>query len=153
MTKNFIFDTNILVHIVRNEDFFFNFEKKYDLAKANKIISVVTEGEILSLSAQFKWGNRKKQRLLSVLSNLIIYPIKVQSIIKAYAQIDAYSQGKLIDKPLPNKLSARNMGKNDLWIAATAHVTNSMLITTDKDFDHLRQSFIDLDRITSQDFL
>ena len=153
MTKKIIFDTNILVHIVRNENFFFNFEKEYDLAKANKIISVVSEGEILSLSEQFKWGNRKKQRLFSILSNLIIYPIKVQSIIKAYAQIDAYSQGKLTNKPLPNNLSARNMGKNDLWIAATAHVTNSILITTDKDFDHLHQSFINLDRVTNQDFL
>jgi predicted nucleic acid-binding protein len=29
------------------------------------------------------------------------------------------------------------MGKNDLWIAATACVTHLPLITTDRDFDHL----------------
>lgn len=153
MSKHFIFDTNILVHIIRNEAFFTNFKKAYNLSKNNAIISVVTEGEILSISSQFKWGKRRNLRLTSILSNLIIHPIKIQSIIKAYAQIDAYSQGKLLNNPLPNKMSARNMGKNDLWIAATAHVTNSTLITTDKDFDHLNQSFIDLDRVTSADFL
>jgi tRNA(fMet)-specific endonuclease VapC len=29
------------------------------------------------------------------------------------------------------------MGKNDLWIAASAAVTSAVLMTTDKDFDHL----------------
>lgn len=29
------------------------------------------------------------------------------------------------------------MGKNDLWIAATAITYNIPLITTDADFDHL----------------
>ncbi len=29
------------------------------------------------------------------------------------------------------------MGKNDLWIAATASVTGVTLMTTDGDFDHL----------------
>jgi predicted nucleic acid-binding protein len=35
------------------------------------------------------------------------------------------------------------MGKNDLWIAATASVTNSALITTDKDFEHLDGVYLD----------
>lgn len=29
------------------------------------------------------------------------------------------------------------MGKNDLWIAAAAHAAGAMVLTTDKDFDHL----------------
>ena len=29
------------------------------------------------------------------------------------------------------------MGKNDLWIAATAQVSGATLLTTDMDFDHL----------------
>jgi len=36
------------------------------------------------------------------------------------------------------------MGKNDLWIAATASAFDIRLITTDKDFDHLKDQFIDL---------
>ena len=33
------------------------------------------------------------------------------------------------------------MGKNDLWIAATAYAMNAQLLTTDGDFDHLDNSF------------
>jgi tRNA(fMet)-specific endonuclease VapC len=36
------------------------------------------------------------------------------------------------------------MGKNDLWIAATASVTNSRLISSDKDFNHLNGEYLDL---------
>ena len=36
------------------------------------------------------------------------------------------------------------MGKNDLWIAATASVLDLTLLTTDKDFDHLKDVFLDL---------
>jgi len=151
--KNFILDTNMLVSLIRSDTFLNKFYEKYPISNNNHIISVVTEAEILSLSIKWGWGNRKIKKYYEVLDNHVIYPIKIRTIIDAYAQIDAYSQGKLIHKPLPNRLSARNMGKNDLWIAATAHVTNSILITTDKDFDHLHQSFIDLDSVTSQDFL
>jgi len=153
MSRSFILDTNIIVHIIRNEHFIHHFEQQYNLKSADKIISVVTEGELLSLSIQFNWGNRKIERLLDVLSNLVIYPIRTQKVINAYAKIDAYSQGKLPNNPLPDKMSARNMGKNDLWIAATAHVTNSTLITTDKDFNHLNKSFIDLDTVKPSTFL
>lgn len=34
------------------------------------------------------------------------------------------------------------MGKNDLWIAATASVTGATLLTTDGDFDHLESAFL-----------
>jgi predicted nucleic acid-binding protein len=36
------------------------------------------------------------------------------------------------------------MGKNDLWIAATAAVTGATLVTTDRDFEHLSAHFINL---------
>ena len=60
----------------------------------------------------------------------------------AYVNIDAFSQGKT---PAPNgqplNNSSRNMGKNDLWIAATAYAMNAELLTTDGDFDHLYTSY------------
>ena len=34
-------------------------------------------------------------------------------------------------------VSARNMGKNDIWIAAVTTILGAKLITLDKDFDHL----------------
>lgn len=36
------------------------------------------------------------------------------------------------------------MGKNDLWIAATASAFDITLVTTDKDFNHLDGKFIKL---------
>jgi tRNA(fMet)-specific endonuclease VapC len=40
------------------------------------------------------------------------------------------------------------MGKNDLWIAATASLLNLKLVTTDRDFDHLETSFLSLQKIS-----
>ena len=39
------------------------------------------------------------------------------------------------------------MGKNDIWLAAIAHVYKLTLLTTDKDFVHLAGSLIDLEYI------
>ncbi|MEM8524718.1 MAG: hypothetical protein AAGG68_08740 [Bacteroidota bacterium] len=40
--------------------------------------------------------------------------------------------------------TSRNMGKNDMWIAATASIAEAKFFTTDKDFHHLDRTFIDL---------
>ncbi len=65
-----------------------------------------------------------------------------EMLLERYAEIDAFSQGRLEEKPLTG--SSRNMGKNDLWIAATASVLNATLITTDKDFQHLHTHFLEV---------
>ena len=70
-------------------------------------------------------------------------------MIQRYGEIDAYSQGKLFDKPLPH--SARNMSKNDLWIAATASNYDLTLLTTDKDFTHLSDVFLNLVTLDMQE--
>ncbi len=150
--KTYLLDTNVVVAMVRYPKFTAHFEENYS-KDADRFISVVVEGEIKSLAIQWNWGEAKLQRMNIVLSTFIILPIKIDSIIHAYAQIDAFSQGKLLDKPLPTGLSARNMGKNDLWIAATAHATSATLLTTDTDFDHLHNAFLDLDRIDIQPYL
>jgi len=75
---------------------------------------------------------------------LTIFPISYSGIYEAYADIDAYSQSNHPTLSLPQGMTARNMGKNDLWIAATAHILRATLVTTDKDFDHL-QHFFDLE--------
>ena len=48
---------------------------------------------------------------------------------------------------MPSHFSARNMGKNDLWIAATASVYNLRLLTTDNDFGHLDSQFLNLAKV------
>ena len=62
--------------------------------------------------------------------------IGAPELLDAYVEIDCYSTGK-------------SMGKNDLWIAATAKVTNATLVTTDGDFDHLNGSHIQLAKVMS----
>jgi predicted nucleic acid-binding protein len=116
------------------------------------VISIVTEGEIRGLAKSRNWGRQKMDQLELLIQNHLVAPIKTKEIIEAYAEIYAYSQGKLIGKPLPHRMSARNMGKNDLWIAATALATKATLITTDKDFDHLQNIYFPVDFLTADDF-
>lgn len=82
----------------------------------------------------------------NILNRLIIVDVNSEDVIERYAEIDAYSQNRLKGKPLG--VSARNMGKNDLWIAATASLINAKLITTDNDFNHLHKVYLDLVGIT-----
>ncbi len=81
----------------------------------------------------------------TLLNEFLIADINVESIIDKYAEIDAFSQNKLPENPLGS--SPRNMGKNDIWIAATAAVLNAKLLTTDKDFQHLINKLVDVELI------
>lgn len=85
------------------------------------------------------------EKLEKLLNRLAIIDINIQEILERYAEIDAYSQGKLIGKQ--SAFSARNMGKNDIWIAATSSIYDLKLITTDNDFDHLDGNYLQLEKI------
>lgn len=143
---NYLWDTNLLVHYIRTSTTYQELNNHYNFFKeGNQVfISIVTMGEIYSLAKQRKWQEKKLTRLATLLSSLNLLPIARQEIVAAYAEIDAYSQGKLEAKPLQTGMSARNMGKNDVWIAATAHHLSLTLITSDNDFSHLHTTFIPL---------
>ena len=101
---------------------------------ARAIIPVVVVGELEAFALKSDWGYQK----VSFMQNLFErYPIVEISreITPIYARIDAYSQGNL--KGQSTGLSARNMGKNDIWIAAIAMYLDLDLYTSDNDFDHL----------------
>jgi predicted nucleic acid-binding protein len=100
-------------------------------------LSVTVVGELTALAYKKQWGITKQNRLQQFIDAAIIIEVS-QFLVESYANIDAYSQGKLPGKPLPPGLSARNMGKNDLWIAATALYFDAVLVTNDADFDHLQ---------------
>ena len=138
---NYLLDTNILLLYIRDKETRKYVEERYDPfgEENNPIISVVTVGEIKSIARRNGWGKQKIKLLEDILSDLIIADINAEDVIEMYAEIDAYSQGRLKNKALGS--SARNMGKNDLWIAATCQVTKSVLLTTDGDFEHLRDYF------------
>jgi tRNA(fMet)-specific endonuclease VapC len=63
-------------------------------------------------------------------------PIESQQLVETYAVIDAHFQKK-----------GQPLGKNDLWIAATATATGARLLTTDRDFDALDPLFLSRDWI------
>jgi len=144
---DYLLDTNIILTYIRQSKYTELIDSVYNpLGKENTaIISVVSVGEVKSLAIQNKWGERKLEQLEVLLNQFVIADINTETIVEKYAEIDAFSQGKLPSKS--SNFTARNMGKNDLWIAATASVLNAQLLTTDKDFDHLKSEFLDFERI------
>lgn len=140
---NYLWDTNILVHYIRNSDKYNDWKTRFHFFEEgnNVFLSVINIGEIESLAYQLNWGASRRQRLQEIIEQIQLIGIYEQ-IIHAYAEIDAFSQGKLAGRPLG--LSARSMGKNDIWLAATAHIGQFKFITTDNDFNHLNHQYIDL---------
>ncbi|MFN6378231.1 MAG: PIN domain-containing protein [Flavobacteriales bacterium] len=151
--KNIVIDTCVFIHIVREtatgkkclEEL-----EKYDEA-ANVIVSVATKAELESFIAQNNWGKPKIERLNKILEEITYIDISNadQLLIDSYTEIDAFSKRKIKDKR-GNLLSgsARKMGKNDLWIAATAYSLDITLMTTDGDFDHLDGTMMSVLKIT-----
>lgn len=133
-----ILDTNIPLAYVRGNVLYERIEARFSLRTTDPvpIISVVTEGELRALALQFGWGTSKLQDMDDLLGYFTIIPLPFEGIVDAYARIDDYSRRRGIP-----------MGKNDAWIAATAHVTGARLLTTDKDFDHLHGVFLERDWI------
>ena len=150
---NNVLDSNIILIYLRDTQAKQIIENKYQLFGLNSrpIISIVTIGEIFSIAQQNNWGLKKLSAIQDYLKELIVIDIRYNDLLKAYADIDTFSQGKLKSKPLG--LPARNMGKNDLWIAATTHVVNARLITTDKDFIHLNKTFFEVIYIDAKDMI
>lgn len=138
----YIIDTNFLTLVVRRKEGILKWYEKKNLFQNNTVLSIVSKAEILALSQRRKWGSVKMEILYGILAKLEIVPIQQESIINAYVEIELFSQG--VHPRIALNESARNMGKNDLWIAATAMVTNTTLITTDRDFNHLQDYFFEI---------
>jgi tRNA(fMet)-specific endonuclease VapC len=143
----YLLDTNILVHTIRNSPLSQQIETQYDpYGDSNEaLISTVSIGELYSLAKRNRWGDNRKQRVDILLKKLKPISVEGEDLMEAYADIDTFSQGKHPELPLGR--SSINMGKNDLWIAATAAIFQATLLTTDKDFDHLHNVFLKIERL------
>lgn len=106
-----LLDTNILVHLVRDDATgqLLKHERRLLLTDMVPAYCSVTEGEVRSLAYQFNWGDDKVEKMRFLLDYFRRVPIESPEIIEAYAVIDTYSKKQGI-----------SMGKNDLWIAAAA---------------------------------
>tara|TARA_R110002126_G_scaffold103233_1_gene236184 strand:- start:180 stop:638 length:459 start_codon:yes stop_codon:yes gene_type:complete len=150
--KNIIVDTCVFIHIVRSSitgKKCLKALEDYD-ENANIIASVATKAELQSFIQQNSWGVPKVTKLYKFLNEITFIDIAHADkiLLDCYSQIDGYSKRKIKDK-YGNLLigSARKMGKNDLWIAATAYALDIPLLTTDADFDHLNNTFIKVIKI------
>src|SRR5215470_12564535 len=111
-----LFDTNILVHLVRNDITGQLIRSKYSpfLTDPIPFYCVVSDGELRSLALQWSWGEQRINQMGFVLGYFRRIPIERPDVLQSYAAIDYFS-----------KLKGIKMGKNDLWIAATVHISGS----------------------------
>lgn len=122
-----LLDTNVLLK---------NHIRKNLALPEDSFISIINVGELESLALPLNWSYQKQTLLQNLLNQIPIIDINLQ-IAKICGLVDAYSQGKLQNNPLPIGISARNMGKNDIWLAATALFFGMDFQTYDNHFDHL----------------
>lgn len=150
-SPRYVIDTNILVGLARGQPWADNVMNSFGAFSppAKSYISIVSVAEMESLAIQFGWGSTRVAALRKLLSTFPVQGIDLPGVVDVYATIDAASKHKhpTITYP-PGYTTSRTMGKNDLWIAATATVLQAELITSDKDFDHLNGWFLPVHRVT-----
>ena len=136
----YLLDTNIVIHYARGKAVGQQIEADYSLLVTpyRPLICVVTQGEALAFAKKRAWGTAKMAAMGHILAQFTTVDINDTRVIEAYADTDPHSQAV-----------GRRMGKNDLWIAAIAHITQASLMTTDPDFDHLHPAYLALIRIDS----
>jgi tRNA(fMet)-specific endonuclease VapC len=142
---NLLFDTNIVLAVGRAVT------PSRLLAALNPndaliYISFATVAETQSIAYQNGWGQRKATLLENFFAAVRVIGIS-DLLLPAYVGIDAYSQRNHPDYQTYPFDTPRNMGKNDLYIGATASLLNLQLVTTDQDFDHLNNTFLTVQRI------
>ena len=129
-------DTNIIIHLVRQDVLFQRISAQYPLAPTDPslTLSSVIVGEVLAFAKRNNWGQIRRNRLENFLLQCDIVPLEEPGLVDAYVELEDYS-----------RKVGRTMGDHDLWIAATAQVMNATLLTTDKDFDHLFPTYLSRD--------
>ncbi len=143
---NIVLDTNILLYIARDR----SDGKLIRFINPDNVIvyvSFASIAEVESIAYQQRWSIDKRDRLMRFLENVRVIDIS-DLLLTTYIDIDAFSQRRHPGFPVLPFSTPRNMGKHDLWIAATASLLGLTLVTTDADFDHLHGPFLDLRFVT-----
>ncbi len=129
----------MLVHLVRGKAAAKWINEEFGLPRRpdRPLCSVVSVGEALHLAARNNWSEARRDRLKEVLRNLVVIQLGARGVVDSYARLGVHAEG-----------AGRRMEQNDLWIAATAAATTSILLTTDMGFDvlhpsHLERIYID----------
>jgi predicted nucleic acid-binding protein len=122
-TGAYLLDTNVVLHATReNSPLSAAVEAQFDLTSApfQPAICEVTIGELYAFAQD--WGERRRTLLERVISQLVVIPISDPRIHRRWGELYSYAR--------ESGLAIRS-GHNDIWIAATAFVSNTTLLSTD----------------------
>ena len=114
MKQSYVLDTNILLALIRGKTLGQSIDSAYGL-RANlqrHVVSIASQAELLVLADRHKWAQAKRGAVNFMFQNLVVLPIDGQALIDAYVEV---ARADMTWQEGP-----RNMGKNDIWIAATA---------------------------------
>jgi len=144
---DYLLDTNIIIIYSRQNKLAEAIEKQLNLfSKENKLyVSIVTLGEIDAIIKKNNIGTSRQNKIKKLLDSIYKIGLEYTELISKYGDVDAYIQGKI--KVAHVKFTSRNMGKNDLWIAATGSHFNLKLLTADKDFAHLNKVYLEVEEV------
>lgn len=129
----YLLDTTVVLALVRGRELGAHIESTYKLreALARPFVCVVSHAEAQVIARRNGWGESRLEARATTLSNLVTVDIRSGPMVDAYVAIELASQA--------HPAGSRNMGKNDLWIAAAAKVARATLLTRDDDFGHLAE--------------
>jgi tRNA(fMet)-specific endonuclease VapC len=131
LKQSYVLDTNILLALIRGKALGESIDNAYGL-RANlqrHVVSIASQAELLVLADRNNWAQAKRDVVNIMFENLVVLPIDGRALVDAYVAVSR------VDLAWPD--GPRNMGKNDIWIAATAVSSGLPLLTTDKDFRFL----------------
>lgn len=136
MSQSYLLDTSVLLALIRGKALGTHIDQAFGLRASlhRQVVSIVTQAELLVIADVRQWGSEKRATLERALDNLVVIPIDGASLLQAYVSVSAAGRNAVG--------GARNMGKNDIWIAATALHTELPLLTTDKDFRFLHDDLL-----------
>lgn len=140
-----VFDTNILIELVRVGEKYEALLGRVNPYNNEVFISIVTVAEARTFAINASWGNKRHSLLESLIETCTVVNIS-DAIVARYVEIDTYNGRKNPNLPILQGNSI-NMGKNDIWIASTASLLDATLVTTDKDFQHLHNVFLQVDYV------
>jgi tRNA(fMet)-specific endonuclease VapC len=117
-----LLDTNVILYLLRGRAAGQWIKQTYQLDSRTErpFVSMISVGEILAIAERQNYGSEKRDSLRTLLEELVIIEIKTL-IAEEYGKIQALLQQQVLP-----------IGENDTWIAATAAVTGSTLLTSDR---------------------
>lgn len=124
----YVLDTSVVLVLVRQGELGRRIERRFALTALSTrlIVSIVTRAEIEVIADRNQWGSSRRRVLAAFLDACTTVPIAHQDLVEGYVEAEA------ICRAAPG--GAVQMGKNDLWIAATSHHVSCPLLTLDHDF-------------------